>query len=491
MPRISSRLDELPEQALTNVVRCLSSAPSPSDWQSYTQHEDTLAAVQLARSLSSIARISFQTVTVSKPNARSREEALLHLPGHFSDLLLWIRAPAESMTFLELRRVRQAPNSGEFEAVLQLVKERCIGLRNLDISELPGCLFTLGLLCALEGKLHNLFANSFQVPVITDTCRGLRHLTLTSTPSDIRDLLQVVGPAPRSLEIRVRRGPRIPSMLLVQTFCSQLTRIDFRDIHDPPDCAACANLLGSYGNQLLFAYMGNLSANQCAKVASACPNMLCGLKVYFSAAEEKLTALGPSVQNLCLMEHVAESVDPLGTELSKAAEACCNIETIELNVSAELAVHSIKQLVCEHMPKLASLRLSLDDPGSNDNAVGELSQLTRFLIYFNLRAYPESISSFKQFGHPDSLLKPWTCVYLASLSVKPENKKHSCAILLGRSWLAQNCEGRQYPYPTGNGTSPDCTQSLIYALACSTRQAMDCLWIFLVLSSTFDYHIVL
>lgn len=71
MPK--SRLDGLPDAALRNVVRQLSSAQARANLQNYVDGSDALATVQLKRSISVAAHVLFTRVFIGGCRRRDWE----------------------------------------------------------------------------------------------------------------------------------------------------------------------------------------------------------------------------------------------------------------------------------------------------------------------------------------------------------------------------------------------------------------------------------
>lgn len=408
-PPPPSRLDGLPDEALTHIVRHLSASPSRSDWQSYVRHEDALAAVQAPGSFASIARAAFTSVTVGKLNARSREGALrwrkgvgfegsLHLPGSLSVLLEWAWAAGGSMAVLKLGRDLQLTDVAE-GSLLDSLKDECGGLRRLDIGSMHEHPFAGKVLRALAGRLRSLSASHHQVPAIVKSCKGLVELSLLTAPPDMRDVLRVVGPTLQSLKIHVLKRRIVPTMLLTQAFCLAVTRIDFGNILESRNCTAYAALLASYGRQLRFAYIGGLSKRLCKKVVAACPNMRCEAELSGEDAVAKMEVLGASIQSLLVKGDVPVQ------NLARAAQACVNIEIIALFVKSARAADTIGQILCVHKPMLTSFKLCVQDRGNFDDALRELSERASELVHLNCNVFPESFSSLKVFASRESMLE--------------------------------------------------------------------------------------
>lgn len=97
----STFLHELPESALQNLLRFLSSKPSGPNWVSFVNLEDALAAVYPASPLREDARTLFNRLSANLPRFDD-EEAVLHLPdGSDASLLTrWLQSADEFLTEL-------------------------------------------------------------------------------------------------------------------------------------------------------------------------------------------------------------------------------------------------------------------------------------------------------------------------------------------------------------------------------------------------------
>lgn len=106
MPSPVSRLGSISEEALRNIVRLLSSAPSKSNWKSFVDGGDALSVLHLDGFISNIARALFTHVRVvvqSGLSDRDQEAGELFLQksdANFSVLVEWIEAAGKSLKSL-------------------------------------------------------------------------------------------------------------------------------------------------------------------------------------------------------------------------------------------------------------------------------------------------------------------------------------------------------------------------------------------------------
>lgn len=104
-----SRLEDIPEVALQNVVRHIRSSFSISNWKSFVDGGDALSVLRLGGSISEAARAMFTRVHVGNPNreysapSNTADEGTLFLGECKTDILTltdWIEAAGESLTSL-------------------------------------------------------------------------------------------------------------------------------------------------------------------------------------------------------------------------------------------------------------------------------------------------------------------------------------------------------------------------------------------------------
>lgn len=396
-------MEDLPEAALRIVVRQMSSTPSRIHWNSFVDHADALAAVQLKCSLSSVARSLFTTVSVGD-NFRPVREGNLHFPNKLLALLQWIEASGESMTALKLASAMQVTDPSYHEPVLIALKTKCPALRSLSISEMFQNPLAGELLHALEGEIHTIVVNRRQALTLAETGRGIRHLTLTGEPTNMSDLVRVVGPTLESFEIHFRYAGLVPGYtgmvpgmlpgMLENVFCPKLTRIVFKDVARE-DFSAYADFLIAHALKLRFAHVGRMSKEFCAKVVSSCSEMRCEVQVDEDDAVDVFSVLGRSIQNL---------VWGSTHELTVGTEACCNIEAIELFVHADRAADTIDALLRAHQPRLTSFKLLVVSEGNIDDALRALSDRASTLLHFEFNGFMRSLTSFDEFGRRASRL---------------------------------------------------------------------------------------
>lgn len=282
--------------------------------------------------------------------------------------------------------------SSDYHPVLCALKTKCPVLRSLDILDFRSeqNSFAGELLCALEGKLYTLFASGYQASIIAENDRRLRHLNLLEEPSSFRDLVYAVGPPLESFEIHfINSGikPEMEPEVLVKEFCPKLTSIKFREV-PPWHGKGYADVLCSFGSQLRFACLDDLPKAFCAQVVSCCPNMLCSAVLSCDDAAQILLVLGPCIQNLTW------EMPPSFPILLTPPQACWNVEEIEQTINTKRAAETVRILLSVQQSPLTKFILRLQDAGNADDALKELSEHARPLLYFRIEGFAENVSSF-------------------------------------------------------------------------------------------------
>lgn len=149
-------------------------------------------------------------------------------------------------------------------------------------------------------------------------CTGLRTLVLHGTPRNIQGLLRVVGPTLNSITCRddIARG----QLEHIKEFCPNLRRIPF-DITTEEDRTSIADLLCSYGLQLLSANIGSFPTALCERILGSCPNLCCDVDedVDISIPTAKMNVLGNWL-------HLADTVNEPGVnEVASALRSCVHL----------------------------------------------------------------------------------------------------------------------------------------------------------------------
>lgn len=334
-PSRRTYFDSLSEEALRNVLRQLSSAPSAFFWSVLVKPEDALSSVHPSSSLRSVARACFTHVFVVHDGSGWREASEgIHLIGR--ELLFEANEANEIST--KLRPWLEVAGG----MLLDLTLSTPVGRPTLRL---------------LKEK----------IPLL----RGLT-LHYDIKKGYILDVLKEIGPTLNSLEIKRCVGTSV--IKAVQRRCPNLTRISLKvRTPGPVGQVEYAKLLRSYGSQLQFALIDGMPRTLCDDVMESCPNILCEY-VHNPHYDESppfhnfdiLTALAPFVKDLVV--HVVS--DPEENDLANASRECYALETIHLSVSnPKQAANCMKELFRFNKPLMHSVRLSVHcDEYSGDDA---------------------------------------------------------------------------------------------------------------------------
>lgn len=141
-----------------------------------------------------------------------------------------------------------------------------------------------------------------------------------------------------------------------------------------------ANLLCSYGAQLLFADFHLKPSALCTQVVASCRNMRCEMSMMVKQGRvtEQVAALGPSVNKICADVKTVMS----RKELTAAMSSCPQVEELRLDVRQSFAVNTINGLLSATTPTLKSLDISVDGPGGHSETLRELSFHVEHLHHF-------------------------------------------------------------------------------------------------------------
>lgn len=222
----ASIFNDLSEEALRNVVRHISSAPSNSIWTRFVDCEDTLSLLQLEGSISNASRALFTCVQLGQYRVRSNDSNPGSLILRMSDasvsmLTKWIEVAGDTLKSLTFGYSGEHISPEGSQEMLTALQEKFPALRCLDIQEILVGPMADAVLAATQGRLRELLADGSQAPAIANHCEGLRALTLWSTPDGLLDVLRVVGPTLESFEFSPHG---ISSMVLVREYCPGLSR---------------------------------------------------------------------------------------------------------------------------------------------------------------------------------------------------------------------------------------------------------------------------
>lgn len=363
------------------VLPYLSPSPGLRLWRNAFEVEDALSLMEPAHPLSKIARTSFTEL-------RAKSAA---------DVVEWVIMNGKNLTTLPLRRMERVVDPVIRRAMLRGLEARCISLRNVDIFGISDVDFARRILRATSGRLHQLKADDGRhAPAVKEHCNGLKELVLVSRVID-HSFLQTVGPTLTVLDIWSIGEARDPSRTsskklveLMRSFCPKLCDVSVRIHLD--ETTAFAELLCSYGEQLLFMNAEQLAAEMRGKVEAACPRVQ---HKGTRALRPFVRALGSPVRTLSVAVYGRVDADELGLETHAFSE----IEELDLDLEFSEAADgdAIKGLfMC---PKPLFSKVYLWVTGFGDKALYQLAMHVgsfRNLSYFGSLRDEHLLESFAE-----------------------------------------------------------------------------------------------
>lgn len=426
-----SHLNELPDAALENVVRHLSSKPRNTDWMSFLEPDDAAMAMHPSCPLVNVARSTISTintwnmsgydpheVSLSRKHAALVTDCLQFSGNSLVDLTLgswlmssaiekgrfktaepferrsnkrsiarlrkWMRFASTSLLHLTLDRWRKS-DIEVTERMLQTLEGSCVALRRLDISCLSAPIAN-AVLRATRGRLHELESSAATVPGIGRYCTGLRKLSISyfnarnymwDEDTCMRNLLRTAGPTLESLEILCGPSFCATEFEHIRELCPNLSRIALYVEHDVSQ-SAYVDLLCSYGSQLQYAHLSEMPFDLLERLVESCENLRCQIDedMWYALEDtgvvlERMKILGICVQSIEV--GIYDSQNVRSQYLESISQAFCQLEEMRLTVPANAAVSAIKALFSHEMPLLTKFDLSICDRDdyNNGDAVGE------------------------------------------------------------------------------------------------------------------------
>lgn len=133
-------------------------------------------------------------------------------------------------------------------------------------------------------------------PEIAFHCRDLRKLVLFGEPNILSGVLETVGPTFECLESAGTWVLCEHEIELVELLCRKLLRVSLTVETEQN----YADLLVSYGTQLKFAALRNMSKALCTQVAIVCPKIRCTHHRYVDSDDsfEEIQVLGSLLLSL-------------------------------------------------------------------------------------------------------------------------------------------------------------------------------------------------
>lgn len=409
---LSTRLHELSEPALQNVLRYLSSKPSALSWLSFVAPEDALMAVHPSCALCDVARAGFTRLITKRPSLE--EEPAVHLPNEQDPALLtrWFQSAGHSLEELILSDKIECANAEDLQPMFEAFEENCLVLRRLQLLNLSGIVLP-SMLRATRGRLYELRVHGEDAPEIETCCTGLRKLQLHAKSKNILGILRVVGPTMESIDCTQLLTSE--ELRQVRDLCPKLTSISLKVKNDTAvGLSAFANLLCSYGSQLRFANLKSMSTALCEKILASCPNVRCDLDVVMPSTIflAKLKVLGPHLKNLSLVLHGDLDDDGM-EEWTSAMRVCSHLEKLKLVLWGIDVLSAVDCVFSHEMPLLTTLKLTLPPPSPdvgprNGDATDVLLRLSAHvgtLREFHFSGFLQARGAFEAFCREACMLE--------------------------------------------------------------------------------------
>lgn len=405
-----TRLHELPESALQNVLRNLSSKPARLSWVPFVDSNDAITAMDPSCALCGVARASF-TRLCTKSTIVTEDERNWVVLSEVSEPWLppkWLQTDGEYLTELRMDIELTAFDSGRIDEMLQELERNCLALRHLDIvnvsrNEIVATRVRRHLLEKTRGRLHELVAKTVDIPAIQLFCSGIKKLVLGDiSRHGFLDMLSVVGPTLESINCRAELSERDCEQ--TQQLCPKLFYIVLwvRNHH-----SAYAGLLCSYGAQLRYAEFHSLGVANLERIMISCPNVRCSLDLiqYMDDGHtvdddghtlDEWKVLGPCAKSAFLDLDDLQNEHNM-QEVKLALRPSVNLEDVSLHVSPDDAVRGVKELFCYDRPLLTSLELGIYGDNGDDlgEVLQELSAHVGHLRKFSFKANSEDNGSFE------------------------------------------------------------------------------------------------
>lgn len=204
-----SRLHELPESALQNVLRHLSSKPSRINWAGFVPFEDALTVVHPLSILREVALSLFTRLSVTRRGVNGEEDELRLLFPNDSDpslLSKWFQCPGGSLSEFTYVGNLTALDPEAMELMVKAFEENCILLRELMVFSLdyhqpePARTF----LEKFRDRVRIVDARGSLLDDISFEMHytGLRTLEISGAPHRAQRILRVAGPTLEAIHIK-------------------------------------------------------------------------------------------------------------------------------------------------------------------------------------------------------------------------------------------------------------------------------------------------
>lgn len=369
-----TRLDELSDHALLNILRYLSDKPSRKEWSQYVSTSDALMSIHPSCPLSRVAGSSFPHVNCAfdvpdgERNSTQPGMVNLEMGDSYSRMIEWLEHAGESVTSVRVDGDMYHAGIEGIPSLLQSLEVRAIALRCLDISNhLDITLLWSGLLRATGGRLEKLVANCRQQMEIEKHCRSLRVLKLSVIFSIRVSMLHALGPTLKNLGVSAWTWQGVPTGQQVRELCPNLSSVHL-DVSSANDASLTeyAELLCSYGDRLRFADLRALSAALCERVCASCPNLRCTIGP--KKLPEMMRAMGSSLKTI--MWDWGDKIEC--KNLTSFAGSCNAIQSIYLREYPDNAARVLRGLLHSDNPLLTFLSLDVSGEGDVGPALREL-----------------------------------------------------------------------------------------------------------------------
>lgn len=392
----STLFDQLSREAKENVLRNLSAQPDAPLWQHEVGLNDALQCMHSAHPLGEAARKMFTEANPLEGESDDDEDFCDGVRFFFK----WITLAGQSLTHL---RIPFEFTEDVSNKIGRSLKENCTSLRSLDIEKVTDESLAEGILHATRGRLRKLSALSRHAPSIERHCLGLEGLDVcyASDGDGSFSFLKTVGPSLKAfawlgkhMYSNVSKSKRMLSMM--KDFCPRLANISV-DV-DPEDITAFAELLYSYGEQLLSLDTRQIPKEMYGKLKSACPNMKCSNVVEF---EPGIGELGSAVEKLRMNVDRNVDIDMLALQL----KPCSELQKLQLIAVRNPAADALRELMRHKKPLLNYVQIYMGGKSFGDDGVLELAKHARSIRSFSFLGNVKNASVFKRIADNAPLLE--------------------------------------------------------------------------------------
>lgn len=333
-------LDAIPKELLDNLVKFFSRLPKARNWEVHVALEDITGLSGISGELGRLFRTRFRTLCVSKTRDCYDENLYygwkLRSEPHLWTNDIWkarqyvLAAGGDSLETLVIgigmyMHMDAGPRATATLALVDDFRRYCPNVISLSIDE-------------TRSTWVNRFSGQLETLEVTSRYRNvldihptpmLRALTL-DTGSDYFDL-SFSRCAIGRLETLVIFGGTIPNNQYddIRRYCPNLKRISMQG-RTNLETNKVSRFLSSYGEQLEYAYLRDMSERQIFRVANACPNAQFHLQDYSNGVTAaSLYVLGNRLEEITVSGFYME--DRHHSEWTNAWDECKNLRKLTVS----------------------------------------------------------------------------------------------------------------------------------------------------------------